>query len=92
MNLTGLDGLARECEMVLNIVSQCIGGFRIIGVCNETADEMDRQARELWYQCGAGKEYGSMPPMTYFKVDGFIHIIPGMYFIDCFCGCPWCRG
>lgn len=82
MNLTGLDGSARECEMALNIISQRIGGFRIIGLVDETADEMDRQARELWNQCGTGKNYGSMVSMTYFKVDEFNHIIPLMYFTD----------
>lgn len=92
MNLTGLDGSARECEMALNIISQRIGGLRIIGVYGETADEMDRQARELWNQCGAGKKYGSMASMTYFKVDEFNDIIPGIYFTDIFCTCPWCQG
>lgn len=92
MNLTGLDGSARDCEMALNIISQRIGGFRIIGLIDETADEMDRQARELWSQCGTGKNYGSMASMTYFKVDEFNHIIPLMYFTDPYCGCSWCRG
>jgi hypothetical protein len=78
--------------MALNIISQRIGGLRIIGVYGETADEMDRQARELWNQCGAGKKYGSMASMTYFKVDEFNDIIPGIYFTDIFCTCPWCQG
>ncbi|GLI73851.1 hypothetical protein PoHVEF18_002081 [Penicillium ochrochloron] len=86
------EDLAIDAVLFLELRNQPIGGLRIIGVCGETADEMDREARELWNQCGAGKKYGSMASMTYFKVDEFNDIIPGMYFTDIFCTCPWCRG
>jgi hypothetical protein len=92
MNLTGLEGSHQECEMVLNIISQRIEGIRIIGLSDETADEMDRQARELWNQYGAGKNIGSTAPMTYLNVHEFNHIIPVMYFADPYCGCSWCQG
>lgn len=82
-----------ECALALDFISKCVGGIRIIGFCDETADDMDRQAQDLWDKHVPGRGDILTRVMRCFNVGEDLNIlIPNMYSADPYCGCPWCRG
>jgi hypothetical protein len=92
VRMTEIPGCFGECAMALDFISKCVGGIRLIGFCDETADEMDRQAQDLWNKHVPGRGDILTRVMRCFNIGDLNTLIPHMYSADPYCGCPWCRG